>query len=548
MSDPDVVVIGGGPGGSTAATMLARKGWSVRLFERERFPREHVGESLLPASIPILEELGAMPAIEAAGFLPKWGATMVWGASPDPWSWYFRETNIKHPHSFQVWRPQFDQILLENSRAHGVDVREGQRVVDVLFDHGRAAGVLMAVDGREETVPARFVVDASGQAGLLGRKLGLRRPDEQFRNLALYAYFEGAERLPAPDETNIFIESYSDGWAWVIPLHTGQASVGFVVDSKAGQAAIARAGVEAAYAEQVNRAPHASRMLRAATQAAPAKVIRDWSYVSEEVAGDGYVLVGDAACFIDTLFSTGVHLALSAGVLGAAYVTTALKDPGMREAAGRSYKDLYFQQYGLFRELARLFYATNRTVDTYFWEARRILNVDDSMTPRSAFIRAAAGQPPKGYERMVFEHGEAPPEFVEGISALEGERAARQQHIAAVPEAGRAAALLATIPVLAAGVSVERRAVLAEGEFAWGMVITEPGRADHVPVSPFVAQLVAAIDGQAPLDVLVERVTAGVESGAVARLKQVAARAVEILYVDSLVAELRGVAEQTEDA
>src|SRR6185437_11573100 len=155
MTEPDVVVIGGGPGGSTAATMLARKGWDVRLFERERFPREHVGESLLPASIPILEELGALPAIEAAEFLPKWGATMVWGASPEPWSWYFRETNIKHPHSYQVWRPQFDQILLENSRAHGVDVREGHRVVDVQFESGRATGVRVAADGREEFVPAR---------------------------------------------------------------------------------------------------------------------------------------------------------------------------------------------------------------------------------------------------------------------------------------------------------------------------------------------------------------------------------------------------------
>ena len=540
MTEPDVVVIGGGPGGTTAATMLARKGWDVRLFERERFPREHVGESLLPASIPILEELGALPAIEAAGFLPKWGATMVWGASPEPWSWYFRETNIKHPHSYQVWRPQFDHILLENSRAHGVDVREGHRVVDVQFESGRATGVRVAADGREEFVPARFVVDASGQAGLLGRKLALRRPDEQFRNLALYAYFEGAERLPEPDQSNIFIESYSDGWAWVIPLHTGQASVGFVVDSAAGQEAIARLGLEAAYAEQLARAPHASRMLRAAKQCGAARVIRDWSYVSAEVAGDGYVLVGDAACFIDPLFSTGVHLALSAGVLGAAYVTTALKEPAMREAAGAAYKSLYYEQYGLFRELARLFYATNRTVDTYFWEARRILNAEDSMTPRSAFIRAAAGQPPNGYERMVFVHGEAPPEFVEGISSLEGERAARQRQLAELPGTSRGVSLLGCVPVLAPGVAVERQAVLGEGEFAWGMVITEPGRAGHVPVSAFVAQLVAAIDGETALGTLVENIATGLDGDAVARLKQVAAQAAEILYVDNLIAELRG--------
>src|SRR5215217_7648778 len=121
----DVVVIGGGPGGSTTATMLARQGWRVLLLERERFPRDHIGESLLPASMPILEELGVLPAVQEAGFLRKWGATMVWGTDPTAWSWYFRETNRRYPHAYQVWRPRFDQLLLHNSRAHGVEVREG---------------------------------------------------------------------------------------------------------------------------------------------------------------------------------------------------------------------------------------------------------------------------------------------------------------------------------------------------------------------------------------------------------------------------------------
>ena len=141
MFSTDVVVIGGGPGGSTTATMLARQGWQVLLLEREHFPREHIGESLLPASIPVLEELGVLPAVQAAGFLPKWGATMVWGKDKTPWSWYFRETNQQYPHAYQVWRPAFDQLLLENSRKHGVDVRQGSQVVDVLFEDGRATGV-----------------------------------------------------------------------------------------------------------------------------------------------------------------------------------------------------------------------------------------------------------------------------------------------------------------------------------------------------------------------------------------------------------------------
>ena len=159
-AEAKVIVIGGGPAGSTAATLLSRRGWPVTLFERERFPRDHVGESLLPASVPILEELGVLGDIEKAGFLKKWGATMLWGTEPAPWSWYFRETNRRYPHAYQVWRPQFDQLLLQNARRGGVDVREGHTVHQVVLEGERVTGVVVSgPDGTVREERAGIVVD-----------------------------------------------------------------------------------------------------------------------------------------------------------------------------------------------------------------------------------------------------------------------------------------------------------------------------------------------------------------------------------------------------
>jgi flavin-dependent dehydrogenase len=536
----DVLVIGGGPGGSTAATMLARKGHQVVLFERERFPRHHIGESLLPASMPVLEELGVLPAIQQAGFLLKWGATMVWGRDETPWSWYFRETNRTYPHTYQVWRPHFDQILLDNSRAHSVEVREGHRVRDVLFEDGRAVGVrFTANDGVERMARARFIVDASGQSALLGRQLDLRHWDPSFQNLAVYGYFSGAERLPAPDETNLLVESYPHGWFWDIPLHNGWMSVGAVIDSQIGQEGMRHSSPQRFLIEQITQAPYTRQMLRDAHLASGPFVLKDWSYVSDEVVGDGYILVGDAACFVDPLFSSGVHLALMAGVLAAAYVTTALKDPSMVEAAGRVYKDLYYKEYGHFHDMAALFYSSNRTVDSYFWEARRLLG-NGNLSPRQAFIHAVAGQPPRSYERMVLDHGEAPAEFVQSVRSVESERAARRAQLATALHQMDLwpTRLYRAVPRLDAGVKVARTPVLAEGEFVWGYVLHTAGYPEGTPCSGLVAGLVGLIDGNTSVGALVAKLGEGREPRERALIERNALAALQILYVDGTIADL----------
>ena len=188
----DILVLGGGPAGSASATMLSDAGYKVVILEREKFPREHVGESLLPASIPILEQIGVMPEIERAGFVTKHGATLVWGADPEPWSWYFADDPGQRPTSFQVVRSEFDDILLKNASKHGVEVIEEAQVLDVIFENERATGAVYLHEGSEKQVSARFIVDASGQAALLSRKLGLLEWDTHFKNLAVYGYYKNA--------------------------------------------------------------------------------------------------------------------------------------------------------------------------------------------------------------------------------------------------------------------------------------------------------------------------------------------------------------------
>lgn len=214
----------------------------------------------------------------------------------------------------------------------------------------------------------------------------------------------------------------------------------------------------------------------------------------------------------------------------------------MRDAAGAVYKELYYKEYGHFREMAKLFYSSNRTVDSYFWEARRLLEADDSLSPRHAFIRAVAGQSPRGYERAVLERGQAPTEFVTSVRMVESERAERRERLAAAQAHADVmqTPLYRAVPRLATGVRVQRKPVIAEGEFVWGYVLTTAGYPEGVPCSNLVANMVSLIDGRVSVAELLDKLCGSGDGGQSIQIQRSALTALQVLYVDGTVADLHG--------
>jgi FAD-dependent halogenase len=387
----DVIVIGGGPAGAIAAGFLARAGVRVLLFERERFPRYHIGESLLSASLPILEAVGVMPAIERAGFIRKPGGTFIWGAQTAAWSFFFRDDPGGRPHAFQVVRAQFDDILLRHAAGVGADVREQHRVEALHHADGRTRVTAFDPHGAKVEAEAEWVIDASGQQALIGRRDQLRRFDAFFKNLAVFSYYEDAERLEGELAGNILSAAFADGWFWFIPLHDGTTSVGAVVDAKrfAGEAA---GDPTALYERLIGACAPVSYRLRGARRVAPIRVIRDYSYCSDRFYGPGYLLAGDAACFIDPVFSTGVHLACLSGYLAARTIES-LRPPESADAAQalQRYDARYRAAFERYRRFLYFFYDHHADPDSYFWTARKILNPELPLDARTAFVRLMSG-------------------------------------------------------------------------------------------------------------------------------------------------------------
>ena len=327
----DVAIIGGGPAGSTAAALLARRGYKVIALEKERHPRFHIGESLLPMNLPVLERLGVLDKVHAMGVF-KSGADFE-ADNERGYNVFSFGRALCHspPHSYQVWRQDFDKMLYDHARECGADAREGQQVVAVEQPGPRQTRLeVKADDGRHYTIEARYLIDASGRDAFLSTKKKLKRRNRQHQSAALFTRFRNAERRPGEDAGNVSIYRFDHGWMWMIPLPDGSMSVGAVCWPEYLKRR--RGDTEEFLLDTLKQNAALWQRLEGAELIDEVRAAGNYSYDSRQMAGPGWVLVGDAFAFLDPVFSSGVFLAMDAAERAVEVVDGALREP-RREAA-----------------------------------------------------------------------------------------------------------------------------------------------------------------------------------------------------------------------
>ncbi len=359
-----VLVIGGGPAGSTAATLLAREGIDVTLVEKAVGPRYHIGESLLPTALEIFDLLGIREKVEACGFQTKTGAYFEWGA----WEWALNFQEMNNTYAFQVRRSEFDQLLLDHASTQGAKVFQGTEIRQIDFEGDRptSAKWYQSNNGDSGEITFDYLIDASGRSSILStRYLKTRKYHQDFQNIAIWGYWQDADIAkirPKGGTASIALDDGS-GWFWAIPLDDGSLSVGLLLDKQIYKTKKSTASVEEIYLDNIAKCPYVQDLLASAELVSPVKIDQDYSYTSERFCGQGYFLLGDAACFLDPLLSTGIHLATLSGILAAASIASMERNEVTEKQALAYYDRSLRHNYLRLLVFVSTFYAQVRNKD-----------------------------------------------------------------------------------------------------------------------------------------------------------------------------------------
>ncbi|WP_328450749.1 MULTISPECIES: NAD(P)/FAD-dependent oxidoreductase [unclassified Amycolatopsis] len=368
--DFDVVVIGGGPGGAATAGLLAGMGHRVLVIEREKFPRYHIGESLITGALPTLDDLGLLKRLDDMGFTKKYGGTLLWGKNQGTWGFRFTESAL-YDHAYQVRRADFDALVLGRARELGATVLEEVTVREPVFDGERMVGITYTEKGSKDvrTVRSKFVVDASGQNHLLAKHFDMVSWHDDLRNIATWSYWQGCNLYGGTKAGDIISENRPTGWVWFIPLSDGTVSVGYVTPleeyQKSGKS------LEDLYLEQVQATEEVSTLVKGARRVSGFRNIRDWSYTSERFHGPGWALVGDAAAFVDPLLSTGVTLALRGARALADAIDGSLRDASVEDELLGLYEESYRTFLDSVLDFVRFFYDRTKNKEDYWDKAQQ---------------------------------------------------------------------------------------------------------------------------------------------------------------------------------
>jgi flavin-dependent dehydrogenase len=388
----DVILIGGGPAGSAAGAFLAKAGLNCVLFEREVYPRFHIGESLLPASMPIFKETGFFDVLASGKYIEKYGANFIDYRTDDSVYFGFNDgLNRDIPMAFEVERCHFDQDNLQYTKSLGVDVRQPERVKDVEFT---ADGVRAITNN--DTYEAKYLLDCTGRDSLLGQRMKMRHAHKQLNNFAVFAHFVGVERYTGRKEGDITVGLLPDcSWSWIIPFKGEKTSVGVVASSR-----LLPSGLDMAsyMQEQLLSSPRVKTLMSQAERVSEVTTIANYSHGNESLVGDRWICVGDAAAFLDPIFSSGVHVATMSGKLAAQTVIEAFKNGQTLRAVDQHthYEQTVRKGIERFRKLIALFYQ-----GSFVEQMKKTLQREHM---RAAFTSAVAGDMWND-ENFLFEKG-----------------------------------------------------------------------------------------------------------------------------------------------